>query len=134
MAKFSKKLRKIKKHLSNCVVIGTAFENIDELLEVFDTVFILGATTLTVRQKNIIYVKDVAYVSSFFDVDMIFVDQDKLQDMKFLAPLLSKSKPVIFIEGAEIISNEYAQCIKYHNYEVVELEKKYQIWKVKRQK
>lgn len=132
MAKFSKKLSKIKKHLANCIVLGEGFGHLEDILESFGTVFILGATSLTIRQRNIIYVADVDYVSSLSDIDMVFVDLNRTQDMRFLAPAITRWKPIIFIEGPEIISNEQSESIKSLNYEVVELEKHYQVWKPKK--
>ena len=132
MAKFSKKLTKIKKRLANCVLLGQGFGHLDDILEVFGTVFVVGATTLTIRQRNIIYIADIDYLSMVSDIDMVFVDLDRTEDMKFLSPILNRWHPIIFIEGGEIISNEQSQSIKFHNYEVVELEKNYQVWKPKK--
>jgi hypothetical protein len=55
MSKFTKKISKVHKELKDILVVGSAFGNIEDLLETCSTVFISHPKDENLRRKNLVY-------------------------------------------------------------------------------
>lgn len=119
MNKFQKRIAKnAKKSPMQCLVVGDGFSMLEEILEMFDTVFVLESTT-DKKTKNLITRKNIESTFDLLNVTTIFVDLNKLDLIEKLSPLISRNSPDIFIEGDEVIprtvnANQFLYKIGYN--------------------
>lgn len=119
MSKFQKRIAKnAKKSPMQCLVVGNGFDMLDEILEMFDTVFILEST-IEKKTKNLIQRQNAEATFDLLHLTTIFVDLDKINFIEKLSPLISRNSPDIFIEGDEVIprtvnANQFLYKIGYN--------------------
>lgn len=131
MAKFAKRLQKTIKSTESCVVLGTAFGNLDTVSDMFNTVFILLAEDTTFRKRNVVYRDTFDDISIFPNVSLLLIDKDHVKNLERLKSVITRFCPLIYIGDGEFIDKEYSKMLAKHRYEIVELFKDYQIWKLK---
>ena len=54
MDKIEKRLRKLVKGPENAVVVGTAFGNIEVILDIYKTVFVINDKPLDIKSKKLV--------------------------------------------------------------------------------
>lgn len=131
MSKFAKRLKKLgKKQLDVAISVGSDFSSLENLLEVFSTVFVVSTTAPEIKSRNLIYLNDIDYVSTLYNIDMIFINQGfDSSGLRFLAPLLRKTHPIILLNETYNISVEFKEFLFKLRYELVDINLGYQIWK-----
>lgn len=103
MDKFQKRLSKnMKSSPIDCLVIGDGFGFLDQLLEMFNTVFVYQSTT-NLKVKNLINRNTLESTFQLRNVTAVFIDLDKLHIMNELSPLYTTVWPDLFIEGDDVI-------------------------------
>jgi hypothetical protein len=130
MDKFSKKITKTIKNTQAAVVVGNGFGKLDDLLNIFKTVFVITEKTLEYRAKNLIYRKNFDNIESIGQVNAILVDLSEIEKLDYLAPLWQKTQAMILIEGNDPIGREYSKSLYRDHYRCVELQGFYHIWKL----
>lgn len=130
--KFSKRLRKSNKHARNILVLGTAFGNIIELTESFDTVFVIADHSQRIQKRNIVYRENFNGIHLLTDVDFIIVDLDQQQHITELTQVWRRSHPAIIIQGPELVAKEFQKILKADHYEIREVNKNYYVYKNKK--
>ena len=131
MAKFTKRLQKTLKSTESCVVLGTAFGNLDTVSELFNTVFIFLATDTLFKRRNVVYRATFDDVSIFPNVSLVLIDKDHVVHLERLKAVITRFCPLIYIGSGEFIDKEYSKILAKHRYEIIELFKDHQIWKFK---
>jgi hypothetical protein len=131
MSKFKKRLQKIsKKHLQYAVVVGNDTDYINDIVESFNTVFVISSHSVPPRHKNIIHIKDNTYISNLPDIDIIFISQGfEISDLLFFNSLVRRIQPVILLNTKFTISTEYYDLLRKVRYEQIDMLGEYQIWK-----
>ena len=131
MTKFSKRLKKLgKKQLDAAVSVGSDFSNLENLLDSFGTVFVVSNVIPEIKTKNLIHLQDLDYVSTLYNIDMIFINQGFDRDgLRFLAPLLRRTHPIILLNENYNIGVDFKEYLFKLRYEMVEINLGYQIWK-----
>jgi len=119
MDKFKKRISKnVKKVPIDCLVVGNGFGNFDNLLGMFNTVFVYE-TDIETKARNLISRKTIESTFDLRDVTAIFIDLDKLHIMDQLSPLLTKVEPDIFIEGEEVIPRTESKLLYQIGYKAI---------------
>lgn len=132
MNKFTKRIVKSSKDQSVCLVIGTAFGNLDELTEIFQTVFLhTNDRASSPKKKNIVFLETIDNHIDIPLISAVFVDLDQLTKLAALRPMMTKYSPTIMIGSGEFIDKTWNKFLNDHRYQIVELFKEYQIWKIK---
>lgn len=132
MTKFIKKITKLEKFHENCVVIGTVWGNLEDVCEVYDTVFILSDGEQTVRRKNIVYRENFEETSLLPYINSIFVDLDQLEKLIKLENVIKKFKLSVYINHGYHIDDYYHRFFNIRGYQLVEMNKHFQMWKPKK--
>ena len=109
MNKFQKRLRKLSKNQANAVVIGTAFKNLENILEIYNTVFIIDKNFPTVKAKNLVYRENFDNLNAITEVTAIFFDLDKLNQFEMVKEFWQRNNSKIIIEGDEPIGREFSK-------------------------
>jgi hypothetical protein len=132
MTKFSKRMRKLDKRTRNVLVIGTAFEQLEDLLEAFATVFVINDTNPRLQKRNVVYREDFNNIGVLTDVDLIMLDLKQQHTIPELIQVWRRTNPIIIIQGPELISTDYQKLLKVDHYAIVEVAKGYYVWKNKK--
>lgn len=129
MTTLAKKLSKTGHDLINALIIGRGFGNIEEILEIFQSVFIISSTRPIIRARNLIYYENFEFVSHLTGISFIMFDKSSLVYLNKTLPIWDFCKPLILIEGEEFIERPTADILYQFGYRPWEKNKKYHIWK-----
>jgi hypothetical protein len=132
MTKFSKRIRKVDRKARNLLVIGTAFGNLEELLDSFSTVFVVNTLPPTVKKRNLIYRENYDNIHALTDIDIILVDLNQSSNIPELTQLWRRSTPSIVVEGPDLIPIDIQKILKSDHYNIVDVGKGYYVWKNKK--
>lgn len=132
MSKFLKRIQKsVKKDISNVVVLGNDNKSVNDILENFRSVFYIDFSNPIPRNRNIIPIRELSFLSNVYEVDIIFINQGyDDRSLQFIPTLTKKCLPVIFLNQDFTISNEYYDFFKRIRYEMISTVDNYQVWKV----
>ena len=132
MTKFSKRIKKINRRARNLLVLGTAFGNLGELLDSFDTVFVITNSPPIIKKRNLIYRENYNDIHTLTDVDIIIVDFDHSNFISELTQVWRRTNPAIVVQGPDLISKDIQKMLKSDHYNIVEVAKGYYLWKNKK--
>lgn len=128
MDKFKKRVSKLSKTPQNAVVIGSAFGRLDDLLDIYETVFIFSNTPV-VKARNLIPKASFESILTAINVTAIFIDLEYLHYMEKTLPLWHRWGSLILIEGNDPIGRDKSQSLYKNHYRCVELHGVYHVWK-----
>ena len=132
MTKFSKRIKKINRRARNLLVLGTAFGNLGELLDSFDTVFVITNSPPIIKKRNLIYRENYNDIHTLTDVDIIIVDFDHSNFISELTQVWRRTNPAIVVQGPDLISKDIQKMLKSDHYNIVEVVYGYYLWKNKK--
>lgn len=131
MSKFTKKISKVHKELKDILVVGSAFGNIEDLLETCSTVFISHPKDENLRRKNLVYRESLDSIHLLHNIDFIIIDQDLINVIPTLERVWKKWSSALVIEGSTDTSMPYNKFLKLNRYQIVDIQKHYHVWKLK---
>lgn len=131
MASLSKKLSKTKHDLINVLIVGKGIGGLNEIVEIFQSVFVIAPARPEIKARNLIYYENFSFISHLTGISFIIFDRDSLENLNKTIPIWSSCKPLIIIEGEEIIERPTADILYQFGYRPWERNKKYHIWKSK---
>ena len=129
--KFSKRIRKGNRTARNVLVLGTAWGNLEDLLDTFDTVFVINGSLPRIQKRNVVYRETFDNINILTDIDLIIVDLDQEKFIPELVQVWRKTAPTIIVQGPELISTEYQKILKADHYAIREVAKGYYVWRNK---
>lgn len=119
MDKFKKRISKnVKKVPIDCLVIGNGFGYLDNLLEMFNTVFVYESD-ISIKARNLILRETIESTFDLRDVTAVFIDLNKLHIMNQLSPLLTSVEPDIFVEGDDVIPKTETKLLYQIGYRAI---------------
>ncbi len=132
MTKFSKRITKIhRKPLQNALVIGPGFGFLEEISNIFQTVFIINDQRPTFRSKNIVYKENYEDLHLLIDISVIFFDLSKINDINITSPVFTKWKSTVIVEGNEPIARDYTQSLYHHGWQCTSQQGFFHSWELK---
>jgi len=129
MEKFQKRLLKTKKNPQNAIVLGEGFGHLEDILEVFKSVFVFAPTAPKIKAKNLIFREHGAGKDFLNDISVVFVDRDKTKKIDDIVIILNKWHSLVVIEGDEVIGRDLSQTLYRTGYGAVEQQGYYHTWK-----
>jgi len=130
MGKFSKRIKKVNKHYRNGLVLGSAFGNMEDLLENTSTIFLTFPKDETLRRKNLIYREDLESIHALYDIDFVFIDKDLVHLIPELRPLWKRIQCLLIVEGDPSTSMEFNKFLRKERFQIIEIGKNWHIWKI----
>jgi hypothetical protein len=109
MNKLQKRLRKLDKNQVNAVVIGTAFGYLENILEIYSTVFVIDENLPTVKAKNLVYKENFHNLNAITEVSAIFFDLTRLDQFEMVKDFWQRNSSKVIIEGDEPIGREFSK-------------------------
>ena len=129
MDKFKKRLLKLSKHPQNALVIGNGFGRLNDVLDIFETVFIFSNDTIGIRAKNLIPKESINSILNAVNVTAILIDLEYLPLLEKTLPIWHRWHSLILIEGNNPIGRDKSQALYKNHYGCVELHGIYHVWK-----
>jgi hypothetical protein len=129
MNKFIKRISKSKKNIRNILVVGTGWEKLSNLCDVYPSVFIISTGPQDFRRKNLIYKESFDQIETLPDIDAIVMDRDQEVHVSKLLPLLNKYQSVILVQGVELFAKTEYKFLKTYGYAVTEMFGDSHLWK-----
>jgi urate oxidase len=127
MDKFEKKLRKISKSHNNALVLGSAFGNLEKLLKIYSTVFVINKFP-DIKSKNLIYRENFDHLNSIIQVSAVFFDLNNLQYLKDLKDHWQRNDAIVVIEGNDPIGREFSKPLYDTGWGCTSLQGVFHVW------
>lgn len=128
MSKFSKRILKSSTNCRNCVVVGSGLGYLQDLIDHCGTVFVIDGIDKSIKFKNVVHRQNFQDVQILPDIDFIFIDHSHFSNLSKLKPIWTAYRPVIFTEGADLLSAEDYLYFRSESYSLVEIFKRMQKW------
>ena len=128
MAKFAKRLRKLSGYTENALVVGKAFGNLDQLLEIYTNVFVVDDAPPSAKARNLIYKENFDDLNVLTQVGAIFIDLDKIDKLDTLEDFWQRHKSTIFVEGNDCILRHLSKPLFKTGWQCTSLQGIYHVW------
>lgn len=131
MSKLIKRLRKIGKNLENCVIVGDTWGENDAIIENFRNVFVKKTGEPHTRARNVILRDKFQEMSLYPLISHVFIDYENVDHLQSVEKVLTHFSPMIYIGHDKFLDKEISNYLNSLQYEIIELNKTYQVWKRK---
>ena len=128
MAKFAKRLRKLSGYTENALVVGKAFGNLDQLLEIYTNVFVVDEDQPSAKARNLIYKENFNDLNVLTQVGAIFIDLDKIDKLEILEDFWQRHRSTIFVEGNDCILRHLSKPLFKTGWQCTSLQGIYHVW------
>ena len=128
MTKFAKRLKKLSGYTENALVVGKAFGNLDQLLEIYTNVFVVDEDPPSAKAKNLIYKENFNDLNVLTQVGVIFIDLDKIEKLEILEDFWQRHKSTIFVEGNDCILRHLSKPLFKTGWQCTSLQGIYHVW------
>ena len=128
MAKFAKRLRKLSGYTENALVVGKAFGNLDQLLEIYTNVFVVDEDQPSAKARNLIYKENFDDLNALIQVGAIFIDLDKIDKLEILEDFWQRHRSTIFVEGNDCILRHLSKPLFKTGWQCTSLQGIYHVW------
>ncbi len=128
MAKFAKRLRKLSDYTENALVVGKAFGNLDQLLEIYINVFVIDDAPPSAKARNLIYKENFDDLNVLTQVGAIFIDLDKIDKLDILEDFWQRHRSTIFVEGNDCILRHLSKPLFKTGWQCTSLQGIYYVW------
>jgi len=117
MAKFKKRIIKtIEKPTNSALVMGNGFGHLEEILEMFNTVFVFRDDPPGIKSRNLIYKSNLKAVNDLKGIDVVFFDLQKVNFFEHISPLLVGSMPDLIVEGNDVVLKDKTENLYRNGY------------------
>jgi len=131
MSKFVKRLKKKLNDHRNCVILGNGFEFLEASLEIFNNIFVFEGDESIPKNKKIIKRENYESLDLIPEVDLILIGEKFVKLSDNIQPLIKRHRSTIFIGVGEFLDKDDTLKFRAYNYELLEINKSYQIWRSK---
>ena len=128
MDKFEKRLRKLTRNANNALVIGDAFGNLEKIVLIFNTVFVIGNTSPTVKAKNLVYKQNFDHLTSITDTGAIFFNLSEIDKLEMLEDFWQRNNSIILVEGNEPIERNLSKPFYKTGWGCTSLQGLFHVW------
>ena len=128
MTKFAKRLKKLSGYTENALVVGKAFGNLDQLLEIYTNVFVVDDDPPSAKARNLIYKENFDDLNVLTQVGAIFIDLDKIDKLDILEDFWQRHRSTIFVEGNDCILRHLSKPLFKTGWQCTSLQGIYHVW------
>lgn len=131
MSKFLKRVKKLVDVHTSCLVVGNGFGYLPEILEVFETVFVVADKPPKIKHRRLVYRENFDNLSDLYGIQAVFFDLDQLDKLVYMPVVWTKNRTVVLIEGNDPIERTDSKPLYDHGFRCVELLGFFHMWKKK---
>ena len=128
MTKIQKRLHKLSRNNAHALVLGSAFGILDQVVEIYDTVFVVSTDQPAVRAKNLVYKETFVKLDHIQNIASIFIDHNELCNLDKIEALWKKHNSIIFVEGGVRIDNTIAKPLYDSGWACTSLQGIFHVW------
>ena len=128
MTKFQKRLHKLSTNHAHALVLGSAFGMLDQIVKLYDTVFVISADPPDVKAKNLVYKETFVKLDHIQNIASIFIDQNELCNLDKVEALWKNHNSKIFVEGDTRIDNVIAKPLYDSGWACTSLQGIFHVW------
>ena len=128
MNKIKKRLSKLSKNKTNALVIGTAFGQLTQLLDLYSTIFVVNENTTELKAKNLIYRQSIERLDSIVNVGAVFFDITHISKLESLQTFWKKNNSLIFIEGGDALPRQLSKSLYDSGWRCTSLQGVFHVW------
>jgi hypothetical protein len=128
MTKIKKRLCKLSRDHAHALVLGSAFGILDQVVEIYDTVFVVSAVQPTTKAKNLVYKETFVKLDHIQNISSIFIDLNELCNLDKVETLWKKHNSKIFVEGGIRIDNAIAKPLYDSGWACTSLQGIFHVW------
>jgi len=128
MNKFQKRLMKLSRNNTHALVLGSAFGILDQILEIYDTVFVVSASQPVIKAKNLVYKENFVKLDHLQDMSSIFVDIDQLDHLDKVEVIWRKHNAKLFVEGGVRVENDKVKILYDSGWACTSLQGLFHVW------
>lgn len=129
MDKFKKRIWKLIKHPKNAIVIGNGFGKLNELAEVFSTLFVFSWGEVSLKRKNIVSRENFLDLNQLSDVCAIIIDLNQIHHLSSMTEIWHRHQVYVLIEGDAPIGRELSQSLYASHFKCIDQHGFYHVWK-----
>lgn len=108
MNKFQKRIGKVGKKFDHALVVGTGFGNLNDILEIFRSVFMVNSVPFEKKSKKIIYRENLDNITQIPNINFIFFDLEQIHQLENLKDCWVRNESLVIIEGNDPIGREFS--------------------------
>jgi hypothetical protein len=128
MNKFQKRLMKLSRNNTHALVLGSAFGILDQVLAIYDTVFVVSEVPPDIKAKNLVYKENFVKLDHLQDMSSIFVDIDQLDHLDKVEVIWRKHNAKLFVEGGDRVENEKVKILYDSGWACTSLQGIFHVW------
>lgn len=128
MNKFQKRLHKLSRNHAQALVLGSAFGILDQVVEIYDTVFVISSEQPSFRSKNLIYKETFVKLDHLQNIASIFIDHTELGNLDKIENIWKTHNSIIFIEGGTRIDKTIAKPLYDSGWACTSLQGIFHVW------
>jgi len=129
MSKIVKRIRKTLIKNGNMLVVGHGWGVLADLLDVYDTVFVIDDTHPNIKAKNLVYKNFDTQISHLPQIYAVMIDRIHADKIDRLGPLISTTAPQVAIEGDEVIPRTQSKLFFQNHYNNVSQHGYFHVWR-----
>lgn len=131
MSKFRKRLQKVLGDTENALILGDGFSSVQDLCVLFQTVFVINPTWTGQKYRNLIYREDFGDLVQLPRISTVFLSPKDSQMLDAVAAVLNRWRPMVVIEGNEVIDRDKSKCLYENHYLAFSQNGSFHIWTCK---
>ena len=132
MSKFNKRISRLTRNpLQNALVVGEGFDHLEDLLEIFQTVFLINEKSPSIRSRNLVYKENYDDLHLLVDISCVFFDLSKINDIALTVPVYSRWKSIVIVEGNDPIGRDYTQSLYNNGWKCTSQQGFFHVWELK---
>ncbi len=128
MNKIKKRLSKLSKNAGNALVIGTAFGQLEQLLDLYSTIFVVNEDGTELKAKNLIYRQNIERLDNITNVGAVFFDIKHISKLESLQTFWKKNNSLIFIEGGDPLPRNLSKPLYDSGWGCTSLQGAFHVW------
>jgi len=132
MSKFQKRLKKVSGRMENCLVVGQGFGRLQELSEIYKTVFVIDTQRPELKARNIVFRDNFDETSYMTELSAVFFDRASIDFLEKTTTLWTKCNSMVVIEGNDPIERHQSGPLYRAGWECTNLQGLFHVWELKK--
>jgi hypothetical protein len=113
-------------------VIGHGFGHLQDILEIFRTVFVIGVEQPNIKSKNLIYRETFDNITQISEIGAVFYDLEQIQRVEETSQSWLRHRAIVVIEGNEPIDRTLSKFLYASFYQCTGTHGFFHTWELKK--
>jgi hypothetical protein len=132
MTKFQKRILKIIGEPENALIVGKGFGEIEDLTNIFQTLFVVSDLPPGQKFKNLVYRENFEHLSQLVYISAVFFSLTDIKKLDKIETILNRWSPYVIVEGHTLIGRDLSKPLYDNKYIAYSQDKSFHVWKSKK--